>query len=222
MTLPAVTFSKEQLLRLGEVIEQEWLLTNGLGGYASSSVLGINTRKYHGLLVAALNPPGERTVCLEKLDEDLLVGNETFRLGANEFSDTIFPQGYKLIEEFRLTPFPTYRYNVGNVALRKTIFLLQNKNAVTVLYQATNNNASEAKIRLFPLLNCRYYHNVTDNARASLHFAQKASNKSVQIDFQNAQATTRCQVTEGRFVEVLNWVRRLRYRDETARGESAR
>jgi predicted glycogen debranching enzyme len=220
MTLPAVTLSKEQLLRFGEVIEQEWLLTNGLGGYASSSVLGINTRKYHGLLVAALNPPGERMVCVEKLDEDLLVDNQTFRLGSNEFSDTLFPEGYKLIEEFRLDPYPTYRYNVGNVSLKKTIFLLEKKNAVIVLYQATNHNNTQAKLRLFPLLNCRYYHNVTDNTRAPLHFTQKASSKSVQITFQITPAIMRCQVTDGHFVEALNWVKRLCYRDETARGEA--
>ena len=74
-----------RLSRFEQVIDKEWLITNGLGGYASSSVLGINTRKYHGLLVAALHPPGDRTVCLEKLDEDIIVGSDTYRLGTNEF-----------------------------------------------------------------------------------------------------------------------------------------
>ena len=76
MKLPALTYPKESLSRFGEVMEQEWIITNGLGSYASSTVLGINTRKYHGLLVAALNPPGDRTVCLSKLDEDVLVGDD--------------------------------------------------------------------------------------------------------------------------------------------------
>ena len=85
MKLPAITFNQETLSRFGEVMRKEWLITNGLGGYASSTVLGINTRKYHGLLVAALHPPGDRTVCVSKLDEDVFVGNDVYRLGANEF-----------------------------------------------------------------------------------------------------------------------------------------
>ena len=63
-------------------IEKEWLITNGIGGYASSTVLGINTRKYHGLLVSALKPPGSRTVLLEKLDEDIIVNDQISRFGS--------------------------------------------------------------------------------------------------------------------------------------------
>jgi predicted glycogen debranching enzyme len=110
---------------------------------------------------------------------------------------------------------------VGNVALQKTIFMPQKKNAVTIIYEAKNPNNLDAKIRLFPLLNCRYYHNITDNSRAALRFTQKVTNESVRVDFQNVKVTTLCQATEGHFVEALNWVRRLCYRDETARGESA-
>ena len=62
MKLPAITYQKDDISRFGELVEKEWLITNGLGSYASSTVLGINTRKYHGLLVAALDPPGNRTV----------------------------------------------------------------------------------------------------------------------------------------------------------------
>ena len=86
MNLPAITFPKEALSRFGEVIEKEWLITNGLGSYASSTVLGINTRKYHGLLVAALDPPGNRTVCLSKLDEDVLVGDDCLQVGLQRVS----------------------------------------------------------------------------------------------------------------------------------------
>jgi predicted glycogen debranching enzyme len=82
MKLPAIAFNKEKLSRFGEALNKEWLVTNGLGGYASSTLLGVNTRKYHGLLVAALNPPGERTACLLKLDEDAFVGGDLYRLGA--------------------------------------------------------------------------------------------------------------------------------------------
>ena len=139
MDLPVLIFSKEAQ-RFGGIIEKEWLVTNGLGGYASSTVPGINTRKYHGLLVAALDSPGNRTVCLSKLDEDVFVGSQVYRLGSNEFHDTIYPDGYKLISQFSINPFPTYRYDFGKVQLSKTIFVPQHKNAVAVTYKITNKN----------------------------------------------------------------------------------
>ena len=104
MKMPVIAFTQDTLSRFGEVIGKEWLITNGLGGYASSTVLGINSRKYHGLLVAALHPPGDRTVCISKLDEDVIVGNDVYRLGANEFRDVIYPQGYKFLKAFSVAP----------------------------------------------------------------------------------------------------------------------
>jgi predicted glycogen debranching enzyme len=220
MKLPALTFPKESLSRFGEVIAQEWLITNGLGSYGSSTALGINTRKYHGLLVAALNPPGDRTVCLSKLDEDLVIAGSMFRLGSNEFRDSIFPEGYKQIKRFTLDPNPHYHYDVGDVSLEKTIFLPKQKNAAVILYQMANRNPQEAKIRLYPLLTCRYYHTVTDRYRISLDFSQETNSKKFSVSFMRPQATIACQISEGKFVEGLNWVERLHYRDESARGEA--
>jgi glycogen debranching enzyme len=75
---------------LDEACRKEWLVTNGLRGYASSTVPDLNTRKYHGLLVASLHPPGDRRVLLTKLDEDIYVENNVFRLGINEFETRFF------------------------------------------------------------------------------------------------------------------------------------
>ncbi|MCL5877554.1 MAG: amylo-alpha-1,6-glucosidase [Candidatus Bathyarchaeota archaeon] len=220
MKLPAITYPKEALALFGEVIAKEWLITNGLGSYASSSVLGINTRKYHGLLVAALNPPGERTVCLAKMDEDILVGGSIIRLGSNEFQKTIYPDGYKQIDTFLLDPHPTYRYNAGNVSLQKTVFLPKLHNTAAIIYHAANHDDSEAKIRLYPMLTARYYHNVVDRHRNPLNFKQKTTTTSFQTTFTHPDATLQCRITEGKFVERLNWVDRLHYRDELSRGEA--
>ncbi len=220
MKLPALTIPKDSLTRFGEVMAQEWIITNGLGSYASSTVPGINSRKYHGLLVAALNPPGDRTVCLSKVDEDLFVGESMFRLGSNEFSDVIFPEGYRLIREFKLDPNPTYTYDIGNVGVKKTVFLPQQKNAAAILYQISNRNNSNAKLRLYPLLTCRYYHTVIDRMRIPLNFTQESESHSFQTSFMRPEATIACRITDGCFVEGLNWVERLHYRDEAERGEA--
>jgi predicted glycogen debranching enzyme len=219
MDLPAITFPKEALSRFGEVITKEWLITNGLGGYASSTVPAINTRKYHGLLVAALDPPGNRTVCLSKLDEDIYVGNHVFRLGSNEFHDMIYPEGYKLVSQFSINPYPTYTYDFGNVAVSKTVFMPQHKNAVAVVYKLTNKNDVDIKVRLYPLLTCRYYHTVVYQGKIPLNFTLKTGSSQFEAVFQLPQAAIVCRSTEGHTNEKINWVTHIHYRDEWLRGE---
>ena len=220
MNLPAITYPKEALSHFGEVIEKEWLITNGLGGYASSTVLGINTRKYHGLLVAALDPPGNRYVCLSKIDEDMLVGNDVYRLGSNEFHDTIYPDGYKLIGQFSIDPFPNYTYELGNMQVTKTVFTPKNKNAVAITYKVTNKNNSDATVKLYPLLTCRYFHTVVYQSRDPLNFTLKSAGAQFQIVFQRPQATIACRITDGEFKEGVNWLNHIHYRDELLRGEA--
>ena len=92
--LPKISLGRNILSNVDDALTREWLVTNGLGGYASSTVLGVNTRKYHGLLVAAFNPPINRWVTLTKLDETLQIGNKNYNLAANEFQDTFHPKGH--------------------------------------------------------------------------------------------------------------------------------
>ena len=219
MKLPAITFNQQSLGNFGELIEKEWLITNGIGGYASSTVLGINTRKYHGLLVAALNPPGERTVCLSKLDEDLFLGGEVFRLGSNEFNDTIYPQGYKFIKQFTINPFPVYSYGFNGLDISKTVFMPKLRNVVSVIYKVTNHSDVNAKLAIYPMITCRYFHNVTDRRKSALDFTQKQTSNEVELTFKDAVVS--CRITDGEFKEKSNWINRLLYRDEESRGESS-
>ncbi|HUT17396.1 MAG TPA: amylo-alpha-1,6-glucosidase [Acidobacteriota bacterium] len=221
MRLPAINVTQKALSRFDECIQKEWLVTNGLGGYASSTVLGVNTRKYHGLLVAALHPPGDRTVCLAKLDEEAVVSNNIYALGANEFHGKIFPQGYLFLKEFSVFPFPRYVYNVQGVEIRKTIFMPKGKNAVTAAYKVLNRNSFETKIRVFPLLTCRHFHSVVDRWRNSLGFSQQQSDRQVEVAFNVPKATVTARATKGEFNEKTTWIERLYYREEDRRGESS-
>ncbi len=221
MKLPAINITKEALSRFDEAIQKEWLLTNGLGGYASSTVLGVNTRKYHGLLVAALRPPGDRTVCLAKLDEEVFVGNDVYPLGANEFRGKIFPQGYLFLMEFSVSPFPKYVYNAQGVEVTKTVFMPKEKNAVAVVYKVINRNNFEAKLRVFPLLTCRYFHSVVDRWRNPLSFTQRQNSSTVELTSDTPKATIIVRTTKGAFSAKPNWIDRLYYREEEMRGESS-
>ncbi len=221
MNLPVIAFNEEVLSRFNEALQREWLVTNGLGGYASSTALGINTRKYHGLLVAALNPPGDRTVCLSKLDEDIIVGDEVYRLGTNEFQNMVYPQGYTLLKSFSVSPFPTYTYRFGGVTVDKTIFMPKNKNAVSVVYKITNQNTLDAQVRVYPLLTCRPFHQVLNQWKTPLAFTQKSSSTQVEIAIQQPKAAIQCRITDGEFKEKINWVDDLLYRLEALRGEES-
>ena len=91
-------------------LSREWLETNGLGGFSCGTVAGANTRRYHGLLTAALHPPGGRMLLLSKLEETLVAGGQRIDLSTNEYSGAIHPSGYLLLAGFRLDPSPSWMF----------------------------------------------------------------------------------------------------------------
>src|SRR5438045_2081345 len=102
----------------------EWLETNGLGGFASSTILGLNTRRYHGLLTAATRPPVGRIVMLSKLEETLVIAGRRYELASNRYLGTLYPEGYRYLSEFRLDPFPVFEFEVEGVRVEKRVFMV--------------------------------------------------------------------------------------------------
>ena len=119
---------------LAQASSREWVITNGLGGYASSTIPGMNTRRYHGLLVAATHPPVGRVVALSKVEETLVVPVGRFELSTNRYGGIVHPEGYRYLVEFRLDPWPTFLYRIGDILLEKSVFLLPGENAVVIGY----------------------------------------------------------------------------------------
>jgi predicted glycogen debranching enzyme len=113
----------------------EWLETNGLGGWAGTTVAGAHSRRYHGLLVAATQPPAERTVLLSRLDETLHVEGESFELSCNQFPGAVAPKGYEHLTSFRKDLFPVFEFEAGGVKLRKTVAAVDGENTTLVLYE---------------------------------------------------------------------------------------
>src|SRR5438046_894317 len=107
---------------LGAALSREWLETNGLGGFSSSTIAGLNTRRYHGLLTAATKPPLGRILLLSKLEETLVLDGQAFDLGSNQYAGAIHPRGYEFLREFRLEPFPKWSYQVGGVQITRSLF----------------------------------------------------------------------------------------------------
>lgn len=221
MELPSIVFSQSDLSIFDESIRKEWLLTNGLGSYSSSTILGINTRKYHALLVAALRPPGERTVCLSKLDEDVEVNDSNYRLGANDFRNGVYPQGYLFLKDVSVSPFPTWRYQASTVDLQKTVFLPFEKNAVIAIYSVKNRADKDCNIKIYPLSCFRHYHTVINRKTSPVEVNQQNGENEVSLTFNNPQATLIAQAINGKFTAAPQWIDNIYYREEENRGESS-
>ena len=133
--LQMIRFGEKTCRDLSEAITREWLETNGIGGFASSTVAGLNTRRYHGLLVAATKPPVGRNVMLSKLEETLTVNGRRYDLSANQYPGVVHPQGYKYQTGFRLDPFPVFTYEVEGIIIEKSVFMAYGENTTIVQYE---------------------------------------------------------------------------------------
>src|ERR1700756_2549168 len=105
-----IQFERETWSDLEAALRREWLETNGLGGFASSTIINLNTRRYHGLLMAATKPPGGRLLLLAKLEETLVIGGRRYELAVNRHPGVIHPHGHEYLKEFSLDPFPIFTY----------------------------------------------------------------------------------------------------------------
>ena len=130
---------------------REWLVTNGLGGYASATAIGCNTRAYHGLLVAALTPPGDRRLLLSSLDEDV----NGLGLANHQYPGVIHPQGFRYLQEFWADPIPRLCYQVGDIHIEKAISMIYGENTTIISYKIHNGRG---KMLVFPLVHSRNFH----------------------------------------------------------------
>ncbi len=156
----AISFNSAITQNFEEATKREWLETNGLGGWASSTLAGLHTRRYHGLLVAATKPPVGRVVLLSKLDESILVGDQRFDLGANRYPNAVSPNGYVHLRSFSKKMFPLFEYEAEGVVLRKTIAAIHDENTTVVLYELLEAPSS-ITLDLLPLLSPRDYHSLS-------------------------------------------------------------
>src|SRR5687768_9760751 len=118
-----IELDEGQLSDLAAARSREWLETNGIGGYASSTISGANSRRYHGLLVAATRPRLGRVVTLSKFEETVVIGDDRFELSTNEYPGAVHPRGYELLTGFRLDPFPVWTYRVAGIEIEKKVFM---------------------------------------------------------------------------------------------------
>jgi predicted glycogen debranching enzyme len=158
-----IRFGREICGDLAQAERREWWLANGLGGYACGTIAGTLTRRYHGLLIAPVNPPLGRHLAFAKADATLIDGDKHYPLFANRWArGAVAPQGYVHVESFRLDGrMPVWRYAIGDIAIEKRIWMEQGANTTYVAYQLApdtlvTNRMLSLEITL--LINARDHH----------------------------------------------------------------
>lgn len=161
-----ITLNEDVCTDLEAASRREWLESNGIGGYASSTVSGINTRRYHGLLVAATDPPVGRMVLLSKFEEVLRVNGSTFELSANRYPDTVHPEGFRYLKGFRLDPYPVWTFEVEGTVLERRLFMPHGRNAVACSWEVlSQDNGDQVSLELRPLVAFRDHHHLGTESR---------------------------------------------------------
>jgi predicted glycogen debranching enzyme len=162
MEVAAVRLGRDICGDLPSAEKKEWLITNGIGGYGAGTVAGLLTRRYHGLLIAALRPPLQRTLLLTKLDETVDYQGQTYEFATNRWADgTIAPQGYQNLEQFQLEgSIPSWTYTCADAQLKKQIWMQPGANTTYVHYTLTRAS-SPLTLSIKAFVNDRDHHHET-------------------------------------------------------------
>jgi predicted glycogen debranching enzyme len=218
---PLVQFGREVCGDLAAGLRREWLVTNGLGGYASSTVTGINTRKYHGLLVAALTPPVERTVLVAGLVEWATYDGQRYPLSTHEYAGgTIDPQGYRYIQSFRLHgTLPVWTYAFGDALVERRVWMVYGSNTTYVMYTLVRGTL-ELDLEITPLVTYRSFHALT-SGQGWQPGVEKQPQGAVIRAYDQAQPFQLLANT-GRFDQMGYWFWNFYAREEAARGIDSR
>jgi len=205
-------------------LSREWLETNGLGGFASSTIIGLNTRRYHGLLVAATRPPVGRIVMLSGLEEVLIIDGRRYPLSSNQYPGIIHPQSYKFQTDFRLDPFPIFTYEVEGISIEKSIVMLHGENTTVVQYEfreqdgdSANTQLRAASFELRPLVAFRDYHSLARETGAINPHVE--TDGAIAIIKPADRLPALYLAHNGNEVETAScWYRNFEYAQERARG----
>mgnify|MGYP003305515414 FL=1 len=216
--MSGLKFDKRELGNLEYSLDREVLSTDRRGGYMSTTIVGCNTRKYHGLMVAPIDQSDRTYVLLSSLDETVVQHDQSFNLALHRFEGTYEPRGHKYITDFEYTPVPTITYRVGGVILKKELLWVHNRTQLMIRYTLVDAH-SETTLRLRPLLAFRDKHALS---KANM----EADGRAYPIPY-----GVKCRLYDGfpwlymqlnkedaEFVAAPDWYYNFEYTKELARG----
>jgi len=129
-----INFDKQTCTNFNLASNKQWLESNLLNGYSSSTIYGLNNRRYHGLFVVPVGDDQHKMIILSKFEESIFIENQVYELSTNQFSGGIYPDGFKYIKNFSIDPFPKVLYEIEKLRIEKTLFLLHDQHTLVVRY----------------------------------------------------------------------------------------
>jgi glycogen debranching enzyme len=214
---PLLHFGREVCGDLEASLRREWLVTNGIGGYASSTLGGLNTRSYHGLLVAALNPPVDRTVLVGGLVEWVTYDGVRYPLSTNEYGDsTIDPHGYRYLQSFALEGMlPVWVFAIADALVERRIWMVHGSNTTYVSYRLLRGS-QDIHLEITPLVTYHGFHSLS-SGHGWQPGVEPATRQATIHAFESA-APFVLVASSGTFVPGGSWWWNFKYRAETERG----
>jgi len=215
-SIPHCVLGRDIVNRWESASRREWLVTNGIGGFASGTVAGANTRRYHGVLVASFKPPVERTVLVSKVNIAVQYLGERHELGADEFDGgTLAPSGFRRLESFRIDEgIPVWRFEISDALLEQRVFMAPGRNISYIGLRVIRASAP-LQLELKPLCTYRDYHSHSRGARP---FALDAGVRECSIRAFEGARPIRLSISEGCFEAAPDWYWNFFHRAEGERG----
>ncbi len=210
-------YTVETFGKLEPFVHQEWLLTNGLGGFASSSVVGCNIRRYNGLLVAATLPPVGRVMTLNRIGEMLILNGDVdhpHELAVNHFKGAYHPRGEKYLRKFELDDLARWEYQVETVTVTKELQIPWLRNVVGIRYTIQTPPGKTVDLRLFPFVSLRDFHGMRHAAGYDMPTKLEGTKLEVSAD----EHTLHMRASSGTFTQDPKWWYGHEYAIEIERG----
>ena len=211
-------FNKQELVNLEYSLKREILLSNRAGGYVNTTIVGCNTRKYHGLLVVPIdNFNGEKHILLSNVHESLIQHQKSFNLGINSYGEIHEPKGHKYIVDFEMNYASTITYRVGGMVFSKTIMFLRDCEQVLIKYSLLEAH-SPTILRIKPFLAFRNIHALTSaNTNANTKYVK--TDNGVIFNMYKGFPNLVLQLSkENEWIASPDWYKNIVYKEEARRG----
>ena len=216
-------FNKSELVNLSYSLKREIITANKTGAYVNTSIVGCNTRRYHGLLAVTLDRfGGDKYLILSAVDESLIVGGKQFNLGIHCYGDIYEPRGHKYVVDFVSDPVPQLTYKVGEIVFRKSIILAPDMDQVFLKYELLESPAP-AVLKLKPFLAFRNIHDLTmENSAADPTPTPVPGGVSFRLYEPFPEVYLQVSDSKASFVAGPHWNKAITYSDEYRRGFDCR
>lgn len=201
---------------LERALSLEWLEPNGRGGYASGTVAGANTRRYHALLLVARHPPVDRVALVNHVEESIEIGGDTCPLSTNVYGGAVHPEGYQYCERFSDVPWPTWRFACRGIRLERELVCPHGRDLVILRWRLLDDASPAVVLRVRPMLTGRDFH-ATHQENAALRSEATITEGQVVWQPYEGLPPVRAQ-HNGQYHHRPDWYRRIHYPVDRERG----